>query len=566
MVGGWGSAPLRRFAACEHGSVLIVFSILSVVILLFAALAVDLGSVQLTKRRLQSATDAAALAAAENPGDASDIASTLLRDNGFPAARIAQLLTGQYKQDPSIAIGSRFVSGATPLNAVKVSTSYDAPLYFASALLSIRTMPVKVRAIAAEFDEAGLVAGSGLVGIDQGLINAILGAMLGTNLTLTAVQYQGLLNTSVSAFDFMSALATGVNLTSGTYSQLLSSNVTMGQLVQAELVALQKEGVVTTDQINAQSGLQLLKTEITGSPTVSLGSLIDAGVWQNMPVGAQSAPTALQAALNLYQLTSFAAQLANGSNAVAVTGATSIPGVATVDLRLTGIEPPQGSYIALGQVGTSVHTAQVRVLLTVNLLSALSLGLSSAPVSLPIYLELADGTASITGISCGSDPATDSTVTVRAGSGVANAYVGSVDPSLMSNFTSSPTVSPATLVNVAGLVRVTGSAQVAVQGNTSDLTFTAAQIASRTAQTVTSQNMTGNLLRTLGSSLNLTVTTLGLSLPTGSVASSLTTLLSPAFAGLDSVTDSILRTLGIRLGYLDVWVPGVRCGVPALMQ
>src|SRR5581483_1816801 len=77
---------------------------------------------------------------------------------------------------------------------------------------------------------------------------------------------------------------------------------------------------------------------------------------------------------------------------------------------------------------------------------------------------------------CGSDPATDSTVTVRAGSGIANAYVGSVDPSLMSNFTSSPTVSPATLVNVAGLVRVTGSAQVAVQGNTSDLTFTAAQI------------------------------------------------------------------------------------------
>jgi uncharacterized membrane protein len=112
------------------------------------------------------------------------------------------------------------------------------------------------------------------------------------------------------------------------------------------------------------------------------------------------------------------------------------------------------------------------------------------------------------------------------------------------------------------LVTVTGSAEVAAQGSSQNLYFSQAQISAQTAQTVSSTNTLSNLLQTLQSTLVLQSTPV----PLPTVTAALTPLLAPVFAGLDTVIDQTLITLGVRVGYLDVTVPGDRCGVPALIQ
>jgi uncharacterized membrane protein len=79
--------------------------------------------------------------------------------------------------------------------------------------------------------------------------------------------------------------------------------------------------------------------------------------------------------------------------------------------------------------------------------------------------------------------------------------------------------------------------------------------------------MVSNLLQTLVNTLQLQVkiTGLGLGLSQSVLTASLTTLLSPVAAGLDSLVDGLLAALGIRIGYMDVTATGVRCGMPVLV-
>ncbi len=566
------SPPLRRaahrrsFLCDQDGAVAIMAALVLAALMMITAFSVDLGLAFFTKRRLQAATDSAAMSAAQNAANASALATSMLGGNNFATAEIVSLATGSYQPDPAIAVASRFTAGANPSNAVELTTSVVSPLFFARVLDPSQSLTLFVQSGAAVVNEGGLVAGSGLVSLNGGLINALLSGLTGSSISLTAVQYQGLVNSQINALDFMNALATQNHLTAGTYSQLLTNSLSMQSIVNAEIAALNTEGVITSDQVYALQGLTALSAQITGTPTVSLGSLLNAGFWQNAEIGSLDSNSALHATLNLFQLNSFAAQLANGSNFVNATNALSIPGVANVNVGVTVIEPVQGSYYALGPVGTTVHTAQVRLLLTANLLAAASLGAQSAPVSLPIYTEVADGTATLTGISCGSDPSTDTVATVAAQSGVANVYVGSVTPAAMTNFSAPVTVSPATIVNLAGIAKVSGSAQVPIQGNTTTLSFTEQQIQSGTAQTVTSTNMVSNLGQALSSKVNLQATVIGLPIPATAVVSTVSTLLQPVFNAADSLIDPTLQTLGIKVGYLDVTVTGARCGVPALFE
>ena len=296
---------------------------------------------------------------------------------------------------------------------------------------------------------------------------------------------------------------------------------------------------------------------------VALGTLFSAGVWQSAKIGTIDRTTALQAAVNVYQVTSFAAQIANGSNLVNAGNPLTLP-VATVTVATTAIEPPQGSYFSIGPAGTTVHTSQVRLQLTFNLTTQLLIPLlQPVAVTLPVYVEVASGTASIASIGCGGSPGADAKVGVSAMSGVGSAFVGTVTPNAMTNFNQPVTVSPATLVNTLNILTVTGASNVSAAGNTMPLTFTQSQIDALQSQRISSMNMTSNLLATLQSTLKLTVNPAPLQL---TVPALLTPILTPVFAILDGVTDQVLSTLGVQVGYLDVTVTGDRCGVPALIQ
>lgn len=576
-------------ATSEDGAAAVIAAVLLTMLLGMAALAVDIGSLQWTKRRLQAATDAAALAAtyALSTGAANTDpqiwADSYLSRNGFAGALAAAPQVGIQCPDAALAVSARFTPTTDPgaicaghpefgtgPNAVRVTTRVQAPLFLGGLLLPGRSsVPVAATATAAQIPQAGFYAGTGLLGLDAGMVNAVLGALLGSNLNLDLASYNGILHANLSALSFFQALATNLGVSAGTYGSLLQADATVQQVLQAEIDALNKVGSVT-DVTAAVAGLTALRDQISGSPTLRLGDLFDLGVWNDLGLGSAEAPPALSATLNAFQLASLAAQVANGAHAVALPGATlGIPGIASITAAATVIEPPVGPPFAFGPVGVQVHTSQVRLQLNLQLLSLLSLGglLGTAPVNLPVYVEVADGEARLSGISCGFEPATDARVTIDAQPAAVRAFIGTVDASGFDNFSVRPDVFPATLVNLAGLLTITGSAETDLGlGTPASLVFTPADIAAGTAQRVASAGMLGNLLQVLGSKLVLKVQLIGLGLDASALTASLTTLLQPVFAGLDPLVDGLLAALGIQLGYIDVTATGVRCGAPVLVD
>ena len=582
----------------DRGAVAPITAILLVSLFGFGALVTDIGLAQLTRRQLQAATDAAALAATytvagteETNTSTSGWVSDYLTRNGFSGATVTTLQTGTYCPESGVLPANRFTSGTTSCagfadlgigpNAVRVTTTESVPLFLGRVLLPGKTnLTVGATATAAQIPQAGFFAGTGLLSVNTSqspILNAVLGGMLGTSVNLTAVQYQGLLNTNISAFSFFGALATNIGVSAGTYSSLLNSNVTVQQVLQAEASALNSPGSVAAVALNE------LAADVTGSPTVALGSLFDLGVWQSQGIGSSNPPPALTATLNAYQLAALTVQVANGQHAVTIPPSSlGIPGVATVSLAATVIEPPVSAPFVFGPIGMSVHTAQVRLQLTLTLLGALT-GLpdllQAGTVTIPIYVEVANGEATLSKITCGFNPATDAQVTIEGQSAAAQAWVGTVSSGAMSNFTSEPTVSPAALVNLSlsilgvnvPVATINGSAEVTVGSPApTPLVFTQTDIADGTIQTVTSTGMLSTLLGSLSNHLTLSVTLLGGSLSAGTILSAvttpLTTLLAPLFAGLDSLVDTMLTALGIKIGYMDVTVTGVRCGSPVLVD
>ncbi len=576
----------------EDGAIAVIVALLMTMLLGMAALAIDVASFRLTQRQLQAATDAAALAGTyalttdTGPTDPQTWVDKYLGLNyhgaGTAAAPNAQ--TGTYCPEAGLLPSARFTIGASDCpgfpslgsgpNAVRVASRTQSPLYLGRVLLpGTDSVGITATATAAQIPQGGFYAGSGLLSVNGGLINAVLSGVLGSNIDLDAVSYNGLLNANISALSFFQALATNIGVTAGSYGSLLQNSVSVQQVLQAEIDALNAPGSV------AAVALQSLQAQISGSPNLQLADLFDLGVWQSEGLDSGNAQTALQTTLNAYQLASLAAQVANGHNFVTVPVSTlGIPGVATLVAATTVIEPPVSAPFVFGPVGMQVHTSQVRLQLQLNLLAALPLGGSfgSAPVSLPIYIEIADGEATLTGISCGLNSATDATVTIAAQPAAARVFIGTVTPAAMSNFSARPTVSPAQLVNLLGILGISGQAELDLgSGTATPLTFSQADIAARTAQTASSTGMLANLLQVLGSHLTLTATpsaalspllapVLNLLLPT--IKAGLVTLLQPVFAGLDPLVDGLLAALGIRIGYLDVTATGVRCGAPVLVN
>jgi uncharacterized membrane protein len=594
----------------EQGAVALITAILLTTVFGAAALAVDLGALYAARRNLQAATDSAALAAtfglASSPlATTTGFATNYLTYNGFPASRLASapvVTTGRYCPNAATTPptpSSRFTAGSASgsvcpgdpsgtsfgsgPNAVQVTTSIQSPVFFGRAVLpGLTSEAISATATATQINEAGFMAGTGIASLSMGVVNGVLSALVGGSVSLSALQYNGLVGTNVTALDFLNALAARAGVTAGTYNSLLQSSVSVSTVLAAAADALTAEGTGSAASVNALAGLQLLQASASGSASIQLSQLLNLGVLQNQGISSANTATALSAGLNLYDLATLTAEVANGQSAIAVPSTSlGIPGIATVTSSSTVIEPPQSPPFVFGPVGVTVHTAQVRLQLTFTLLSALSVLGGTAPLTLPIYIEAGSGTATLTKITCGLSPKTDATVTIAAQSGVGYAYIGKVSPSTpLTNFSQEVTVTSAVLSNIAVTiivslvqVQISGFAQASLGSPAAtSLTFNQTQIAAKTAQTVTSTGMVGNLLQTLVTGLQPTfsATLLGVSftLPasaTTALTSAIAALLSPVAAALDPLVDGLLAALGVKLGYMDVTVTGVRCGVPALV-
>lgn len=578
-----GKRGLYAFRSDESGviSVMAAFSLLLVIAV--AAVVLDAGAMLLARRSLQSATDAAALSAAQHlPGGAQSAAADVLSTNGYSTGTLQTVQTGTYTADESKPAASRFVAGGGQINAVRVTTQTTVAAYFASVLGLGNLNTVHATATATQSPAATFEAGTRLASLNNGLANQVLGGLLGTTLSLSLVDYQSLAGTQINALSFLNALASQINLTStSTYGDLLASNVTVGQLFAAGINVLKTSGQASGSVSGSISALQQLSNQAPAGTTVNVGSIISAPAIADRSIGGIVSGSDGGATLDLYNVVAATARTAGAGNIINLTTGLTIPVVgSSIQARLVA---GQGKQIATGPVGTSINTSQVRLTLDLQLAnvsqSVAGLGtLVATSIDLPIYIEAASGTATIKAIPCQNSDM----VTLTGTSSAVTLKYGTVTTGALSSFSSSPTVTPATIASVKLLstavaaISATGSVVVAGHGP-EDHQFTQANVTAVTVQSVPSSN-DGRLIADNGpgalrtSIALLPGVNLGIILQPllNAALSPLLTLVTQqllsALALLDAPVNSLLTTLGIQLGVLDMDVTQVQCGVPTLVN
>lgn len=544
----------RRFAADDRGNIAIMGAASLLMIIACTALGVDVGTIFADKRRTQSAADLAAIVAASDLTNASRAAAATVAKNKYPPESLVAVEPGVYTAKASLLPQQRFVAGAAPANAVRVSLKTKTPLYFGKVLTGDSQWDVKATAIASATQLATFAIGSRLVSLNGGLLNSLLGGMLGTTLSLSAMDYNALLGAQVDAFDFLSALATRVNLTGVTYDALLSSNLKVTDVVAALQTAV-------AGNSGAIAGLSSLSSSISGLTTrITPTSLINVGPYSSLTVGQKPKVGASVSALDLL---SAMAALANGTNQIAAGVNLSLPGIAGVTLQATVGERPVGtSWITVGATGASVHTAQTRILLKIQLIGSGAVSV----VNLPVYVEVAAGTATLNAVSCGYPNVNTSSVTLGVSPGIVDAWIADVTPAMMTNFSTKPNPPAANIVNL-GIIQVSGRAH-ATMANTSptSVSFSYADIQARTKKTVNTTSFTASLTQSLLGDLQLGVQLGPLGLPIPGIGALVAGIIGGATGSIDTLLNSVLQTLGIGLGQADVWVNGIRCDGAVLVN
>jgi uncharacterized membrane protein len=576
-----------------------IVALLGAVLIGATGVALDAGLYFSQSSNLRSVTEAAALSAAAGADitKARANALTYLANNGYPASKLKSIVVtlGYYCPDgdastKSFSTTSSACPGGTMGNtALKLETTAQSTSYLTSALGGGALIPqLASSATATRIDEAGLEMTTGVLALNPGLVNSLLSALAGRNIALTGAQLQVLLASNIDAGLMFDALAARVGQT-GNYGTLVNSTVSLADLLSACATA------AATDNAPASAALLALAAQVGGGIQVPLAGLFNLGVWKNTPIdaggGGTSRKTGLRAGLNSYQLITYALQ-SGGRTANLVNLSIGVTGVAAVRLAGMVTSPFNGARFAFGPRGeTTVGTAKLRLLLKVQildpgaLLGGLGLPVTSAPaVDLPLLLQLGEGTASVSGISCGSQAATDTRVTVAAQSGLLDVFLGNMPTDVLSPTrvpVTAADITPVDLLNVLGIVRVqlrTTAGQVTATSTTA----TFVQSGASGGNGIIGRPPYGGTAATLGNSVALanTLSTLQIQptvclniilvytcVTTGSLVNSVASLVAAPITalGVDPLVDSLLRGLGLQLGYANVWVTGARCGVPVLV-
>ena len=478
--------------------------------LVLMLLVVDTGRLYMEQRKLQRVVDSAALEAVSRGGNcqsglsAATYAGHSAVRNGYTVDGNNTLVTtcGSVQ---TAATGLRaFTADATQSTAVKVAASRTVTTSFAGGVQALFTgsavslnTTLNASAVAAQPTPtvAQLNIRSNLASINtaqSNILNPLFSGLLGGNVNLTALGWDGLLNTDINLLSYLNQLAINLNVAAGNYTQLLNTQATVTQLIQAAATVVQLNGATAT-VITALGQLQV--AAINAAP-VKLGDILQ------LQTGTTAA--GLDANLQLLQLIQGVVQLANSKSAVAATLPISVLGLANVTVRVKVIEPPQFSAIGdparakanpLGPDRIYVRTAQIRTLLSVNLpvltgvtgltnavlglvgtltptLNALlSLNLVATlnsvgcllgagceqldPLLLPspqidIALDAGGAVSYVTDYSCpaGQGTAGTKSLTAHTITSIADLKVGKIDPTNAFSSLAEPTVTPLPLVDL----------------------------------------------------------------------------------------------------------------------
>lgn len=573
--------PLKHLVACKLGNVTIVAATSLPLILLTLAMALDYSNLTLQRRALQNDADLASLASVSRISDPENAVLQYFQMNGRKFAvrsgdslltangtvkfdenaalktngGYAEVTKGRYTPDPAILPSLRFVAGATPFNAVSVTIHQKSELLFASSFTSAPVLSAV--GTATSYKAAAFSIGSRLASLDSGVLNKLLGGLLGTNVSLTVMDYQTLLNADVDALQFADALAVNLGLTAGTYDQLLNTDISFKQLLNG---LLKTKGIAP----NAAVVLSQLQQSLNKAQiNLKLGEILNLGSASQKIVGTGDS---LTVNASLFDLVTAAATAANGGKQVAIDLGTGIPGLVSTTLKIAIGEPSVATpMLALGQPGSTVRSSQTRVKIvaSVNGLSAIA-GLQ---VQVPIYVFIANAEAKLSKITCFGGTKTNASVDISAVPGLAELALGNVDDAAFTNFGTTPRVTKAAIVN-SSLLKILAMADVnAANVSQKTITFSPSDIATGTVKSVSTQDTLTSLVSSLLGNLSLDVNVLFVTLGTPStVTKDLGQTLAVATAPIDSVLYNTLLVLGVKVGEADIRVTGVTCQRPVLIN
>ncbi|NTE86510.1 TadG family pilus assembly protein [Agrobacterium rubi] len=569
---------LKRLAKDRSGNVAIMAGITAPLMMGVLALGVDYGSLTLQKRQLQQTADLAAVSAASatdvnravfqyfqlnNKNLGVKTASGFLTETGTipfdPETAFssrdgyAEVVKGRYVPDPNVSIGERFVENATPTNAVKVNIVEQGRIYFAGTF----TTAPKISAVgtAAGQKVAAFSVGSRVASLNGGLLNNLLGSLLGTTIALNLSDYQALVATDIDALKLVDSLATDLSLTTGTYRDVLQTEISYGKFLAALTKATGTRPTVTAALKTLEKALAKTTVTLRLEEILALGPVIDkqVGATENLRLNA-----------GVFELINAAATVANAGRQVSVDAGLSVPGLAGTKITIAIGEPPLGTpSLAIGTPGSVVRTAQTRLMIDTKVdgLKAL-LGLS---VRIPLYVEVANAESKVSDIRCSTGGT--GTVDVAVVPGIAEISLGNVDTTGFNNFGRDPRVTKAAIVDSL-VLKINAMAHVdSANVKPTTLTFQPADIAQGTVKNVSTKDVTTSLVKSLLKELDVDISLLVITIGSQPVVqTALAETLSVATAPIDSLLYNTLMLLGVKMGEADVRVTDARCSHPALVQ
>lgn len=586
LRGRKGIVRLARLMLSDRKANFAVMTALSApVALALAAVAIDEASIYTERREAQAMVDLAAITAASNITNIQAAVVTTLTDNGMPGVvvqgsgqtipaavgkTVVTVTPGRYATSTA-NVSQRFQAGVTPYNAVHVTLKKIPARYFASSL--IPTPVIGTEATASMTPQATFSVGSRLLSVNGGILNALLSGLLGGNISLSVMDYNGLISADVSVLSFVDALATQVNVTGGTYSDVLASKATVGQIATA---MANVPGVGNT----AKVALQTIASKSTSTVKIPLSSLVDLGSVGSLGLGQR--PAGLGVDAGAMGMLTAAAVLANGTNQAQVDLGATIPGLLSTKLTIAIGEPAQFSpWLSVGEIGTVVRTAQTRIKLVASVgvgTPGLGGGISLLAVNLPLNVEVAYAEAKLTDITCPKGPSSIN-VSIAAHPGIASLHLANSNSSGFGDFSQPQSFTDAEIADVSlklllvniPLIQVMGSAATAITNNSpTTLNFNATDIANKTVKTVSTRNISQSLTTSLVNNLSLSVNALGLGIDLtallGTVKPAVVAVLNGVTAPVDDLLYNVLSALGVGVGQADVRVTGATCGRSVLVQ
>lgn len=588
--------PLRR-RVDERGAVAVMTALLlSSVLLVVAGLAVDLGMGRVGRRDMQAVADTVALDLARlldgrtrsqieagssiQPSLTNALSASVQRNDAHALGdgiTVTPYLvtvdkTGSY---PSVGGVPTQVASTVSPNAVVVMAKTHVSFVFGSA---VGVSPTR-QAVANASSTACFRLGSYAARLDSStspLLNLLINKMLGGSINLDAVSYQGLAAANISL------LGLAAKLGLGTVDQLLTTSLSANKVLLAAVDVLKQNG----DTANANI-LNTIAVGVGALP-IKLGSLV------NVAPGSGAAETAT---LDVLDLVTGAAYVANGSNAI------SVPSLGT-NLGLTGtslttalsiISKPSTACPAKVDPAASdsvASTSQVHLSISGKVASLPALtGLTLTVGNTNVTVDVAPATGTLTSVTCGNETtANPSGEDVQVKSGLASASV-STTVSIGGTVTSGGLLGTllgglGTLLNSVLSIQIQGSLTLSA-GTAQPSTTKTAQIRVPVSPTswdkavstgsgdlgvntlsVVPTWTTGPTIVAKGLLGTITLNASQIAQVVSNLVSSLVSgLLDPVVTSLNStVLSPLFHMLGLEIGGADVFGQRPSCNRPALIR